>query len=247
MIYYLSRGPDCPARVFNRCFVNGFLFRVSSIENCLTTQNSGVFVKGDASTGVMGWYGVLKKIICLDFHGQKEVMLFQCVWFDIPATSTSRSRGYHKDRCGVIDINSTRFRYKDEPYILSIQAEQALYAKYPDKPDWSSVLRVQPRNLFSMPQGEGSDNMELDLDSVDIDVRDMNVQQQIGDVMTWSRSGLDGFTVQASIIEHALATAMPEPEHDFIDEDEDPDDTYINDRVVPPFSVLRDDSDDDLF
>lgn len=75
----------------------------------------------------------------------------------------------------------------------------------------------------------------------------MNVQQQIGDVMTWSRSGLDGVTVQASIIEHALATAMPVPEHDFLDEDEDPDDTYISDGVVPPFSVLRDDSDDDLF
>jgi hypothetical protein len=75
----------------------------------------------------------------------------------------------------------------------------------------------------------------------------MNVQQQIGDVTTWSRSGLDGVTVQASIIEHAITTAMPEPEHDLLDEDEDPDDTYINGGVVPPFSVLRDDSDDDLF
>jgi hypothetical protein len=40
---------------------------------------------------------------------------------------------------------------------------------------------------------------------------------------------------------------MPEPEHDLLYEDEDPDDTYINDGVVPPFCVLRDDSDDDLF
>ena len=59
MIYYLSLAPHHRARVFKRCFVNGFLFRVSSIENCLTTQNSGVFVKGDASTGNIGWYGVL--------------------------------------------------------------------------------------------------------------------------------------------------------------------------------------------
>jgi hypothetical protein len=204
-------------------------------------------VKDDVSTGDMGWYGVLKKVICLDFPGQKEVILFQCVWFDIPAASSSRSKGYHKDRYGVIDINTTRFRYKDEPYILSTQAEQVFYAKYPDKPDWCSVLRVQPRNLFSMPEGEGSDNMELDLDSVDAGVEDMNVQQQIGDVTTWSRSGLDGVTVQASIIEHAITTAMPKPEHALLDEDEDPNDTYINDGVVPPFSVLRDDSDDDLF
>ena len=78
MIYYLSRGPDCRSRVFTRCLANGFFFRASSIEKFLTTQNSGVLVKGDASSGNMDWYGVLRKIICLDFHGQKEVILFQC-------------------------------------------------------------------------------------------------------------------------------------------------------------------------
>jgi len=248
MIYYLSRGPDPRARVFYRCFINGFLFRVSSIENCLTTQNSGVFVKGDANTGNMGWYGVLKKIICLDFHGDKEVMLFHCVWFDVPAASSSRSRGYNKDKYGVIDIDITRFRYSDEPYILSTQAEQVFYARNIKKPDWCTVLRVQPRNLFAMPEAEGIDNMgELDLDSVVVGMEDMNVQQQNEDVTAWNRSGLDGATVDASIIEHAIATAMPEPEHDdLFDEDEDPDDTYINDGVLPPFSTLGEDSDDDF-
>ena len=97
MIYYLSRGPDRRSRVFTRCLANGFFFRVSSIEKFLTTQNSGLLVKGDASTGNMDWYGVLRKIIYLDFHGQKEVMLFQCDWFDVPIASTSKSRGYTKD------------------------------------------------------------------------------------------------------------------------------------------------------
>jgi hypothetical protein len=55
-------------------------------------------VKGDANTGNMGWYGVLKKIICLDFHGDKEVMLFQCVWFDVPAQVVA-------DREGTLRIN----------------------------------------------------------------------------------------------------------------------------------------------
>jgi hypothetical protein len=75
----------------------------------------------------MDWYGVLRKIICLDFHGQKEVMLFQCDWFDVPAASTSKSRGYTKDRFGVIELDISRFRYSDEPYILSTQAEQVCY------------------------------------------------------------------------------------------------------------------------
>ena len=239
MIYYLSRGPDCRARVFNRCFVNGFYFRVSSIENCLSTQNSGVFVKGDASTGNMGWYGVLKRIICLDFPSGKEVMLFQCVWFDVPAVSTSRSRGYNKDEYGIIDIVTTRFRYSDEPYILSTQAEQVFYARNVKKPNWCTVLRVQPRNLFAMPEGEGTDNIgELDLESVVLGVEDMNVEQQNEDVTTWSRSGLEGATIDASVIERALTTATPEPKHDdLFDEDEDPDDTYLADGVVPPFST----------
>jgi hypothetical protein len=96
---------------------------------------------------------VLRKIIFLDFPGEKEVMLFQCVWFDVPAASTSKSRGYNKDQYGVIDIDITQFRYSDEPYILSTQAEQVFYAGDAEKPNWCSVLRVQPRNLFAMPKG----------------------------------------------------------------------------------------------
>jgi len=61
MIYYLSRGPSHVACVFNRCFANGFLFQVSSVENSLTTQNSGVLVKGDASTGNMDCMACLGK------------------------------------------------------------------------------------------------------------------------------------------------------------------------------------------
>jgi hypothetical protein len=248
MIYYLSRGPNRLARVFNRCFINGFLFWVSSIENFLTTQNSGVFVKGDASTGNMGWYGVLKKIICLDFPGEKEVILFQCVWFDVPAASTSKSRGYSKDKFGVIYIDITRFRYSDEPYILSTQAEQVFYARNPKKPNWCGVLRVQPRNLFAMPEGEETDKVgELDLYSVVVGVEDTNLEQQNEDVITWSRSGLGGVSVDASIIEQALATPMAEPDDYLFDEDEDPDDTYTVDGVVPPFSTPGEDSDDDFF
>jgi hypothetical protein len=175
-------------------------------------------------------------------------MLFQCEWFDVPAVSTSKSRGYNKDRYGVIDIDMTRFRYSNEPYILSTQAEQVCYMKSGKKPDWCSVVRVQPRNLFAMPDGVGTDaDGEMDLESV-VGVEDINLEQQNEDVTTWSRSSLEGVSVDASVIEEALATAMPEPDHDdLIAEDEDPDDTYIADGVIPPFSNLGEDSDDDFF
>jgi hypothetical protein len=44
----------------------------------MSTQNSGVIVKGDVSTGNIDWYGVVQRIIALDFPNGKEVVLFQC-------------------------------------------------------------------------------------------------------------------------------------------------------------------------
>jgi hypothetical protein len=71
----------------------------------------------------MCWYGVIKRMISLEFTGQKDVILFECVWYDVPTTSTRRGRGYNKDQFGVIDIDTTRNRYENEPYILATQAE----------------------------------------------------------------------------------------------------------------------------
>ena len=72
-IHALSQGPDYRVRVFNRCFINGFLFRTAHKEKDLSTQNSGVVVKSDGSAGGVSWYGVIKKIYALDFPREKEV------------------------------------------------------------------------------------------------------------------------------------------------------------------------------
>ncbi|KAG2583097.1 hypothetical protein PVAP13_6KG148824 [Panicum virgatum] len=73
-----------------RCLINSFLFRTAHIEKNLTTQNSGVVVKGDDSAADVSWYGVIKKIYALDFPREKEVVLFECDWYDVPATSKSK-------------------------------------------------------------------------------------------------------------------------------------------------------------
>ena len=90
----------------------------------MNTQNSGVAVKGADSSASMEWYGVIKKILTLDIPGEKEVVLFQCDWYDVPAPSKNKSRGYRRDQYGIIDVNTTRFRYLNDPYILRTQAEQ---------------------------------------------------------------------------------------------------------------------------
>ena len=53
LMHALSQGPNPRARVLNRVHINNWLFRLAAIEKSLVTQNSGVLVKGDDSTGNM--------------------------------------------------------------------------------------------------------------------------------------------------------------------------------------------------
>jgi hypothetical protein len=112
------------------------------------TQNIGVLVMGEAKG--TNWYGVIKRMISLEFPGQKEVILFQCDWFDVPIdTSTNRGKGYNKDKFGVINIDTTRHKYRNEPYILATHAELVFYVNLLNKLGWSSVISMKPRNLFA--------------------------------------------------------------------------------------------------
>jgi hypothetical protein len=93
-LFALAQGPDPRPRAMNRCHINNWLFRTVNIEKTLVTQNSGVLVKGEK--GGTNWYGVIKRMISLEFPGQKE--LFQCDCFDVhAATSTNKGKGYNKD------------------------------------------------------------------------------------------------------------------------------------------------------
>ena len=96
-MFALAQAPDSRARTMHRCHINNWLFRIVDIEKSLVTQNSGVLVKGDGTTGNMNWYGVIKRMISLELLGQKEVILFQCDWFDMLTATTNRGRGYNKN------------------------------------------------------------------------------------------------------------------------------------------------------
>ena len=77
-------------------------------------------VKGDERTGYIDWFGVIKKIIALDYLESKQIVLFKCNWFEIPLQSRNQSRGYKKDEYGFINVDVTRLHYKDNPFILGI-------------------------------------------------------------------------------------------------------------------------------
>ena len=101
-MFALAQGPDSRAHTLHRCHIDNWLFRTADIEKSLVTQNSGVLVRGDRTTGNMSWYGVIKRMIALEFAGQKEVILFECDWYDVPAAATNRGRGYRRISLGSL-------------------------------------------------------------------------------------------------------------------------------------------------
>jgi hypothetical protein len=204
-------------------------------------------VRGYDNTENMDWYGKIKKIIALDFPNQKEVVIFQCDWYDVPAADKKKSRGYNKDQYGIIDIDTTKFRYLDDLYILGSQAEQVFYVKGSKKLDWCTVVRMKPRNLFAMPEG-GEEEGEIDLDSLIVGVEDMNVANTQKELNNWRRSDIEGVSGDANIIQRAFAESVPEPnDDDLSNEEDDTNETYIDDGLIAPVNSSSQGPDDDFF
>lgn len=241
----ISKGPDRRLRIYSRLFINGFLFRTAHVEKDLRTQNSGVVVRGDDSTNNVDWFGVIKKIICVSFGKNQEVMLFECDWFDVPSSSRNQSRGYKKDQYGMIDVNTTIFRYKNDPYILATQAE-VFYVRSVKQPNWSTTVKTKPRNLFAMPPAEGENNViEADVDSFDVGYDEISMPHVDEDMMAWARNDIEGASGDVSTLEKAQADQIEVGSDD--EESDDDDDTYINDGHMAPLVVDNSDDDDDFF
>ena len=163
----------------------------------------------------------------------------------MPASSTMRSREYHRDDFGIIDIDTSRFRYSDEPYILATLAEPVFFVPVVNKPGWSSVITLKQRNLFAMSEAEGA----IGVDSIDPGFGGTDLFGGQEDLSTWTRSGNEGTIGDASVINQVHAQAFAELDddaflHDDVDEE---DDTYINDGVVAPIASAIQGQDDDEF
>jgi hypothetical protein len=151
----------------------------------------------------------------------------------VPATDKKKSRGYNKDQYGIIDIDTIKFRYLDDHYILGSQAEQVFYVKGSKKLDWCIMVRMKPRNLFAMPEG-GEEEGEIDLDSLVVGVEDMNMANTQKEVNNWRRLGIEGVSGE-SVIQRAFAESVLEPnDNDLSDEEDDTNETYIDDGLIAP-------------
>ncbi|XP_024190647.1 uncharacterized protein LOC112194661 [Rosa chinensis] len=153
----LAIGPDKKARRFNKYIMNGFRFFVKSIDVQSNTQNCGVFVKAGVSSyatagdrrprdGVKDYYGVLTDIIELDYHHGRKVLLFDCDWAD----NRVRNRVVKMDEYGFILVNFDHLLPKPDTLILASQSVQFFYVQDPTEPNWHTVIRTRPRDLFDM-------------------------------------------------------------------------------------------------
>uniref|UniRef100_K3YYT6 Uncharacterized protein n=1 Tax=Setaria italica TaxID=4555 RepID=K3YYT6_SETIT len=79
------------------------------------------------------------------------------------------------------------------------------HVKCANKSNWSSVVRMKPRTLFSMPELEETDQQgHIDIDLLDVGVEVMNISSQHEELTNWARNDLQGVTRDAKIIEKAI-------------------------------------------
>ena len=120
----------------------------------MATQNSGVMLS--ATTGCyassrdsqprtedLNYYGVVEKIVILNYYSKGRIALMKCEWFD-----TLSQSGMKTDECGFTLVNMQRHLRTEEPYILASQASQVFYVSDPLEPQQGIIMRMVPRHIF---------------------------------------------------------------------------------------------------
>ena len=150
----LAMGPNRTVREYKQMFINGYRFNIHSRAVNMATQNSGVMLSATTGcytssrdsqprTSDLNYYGVVEKIVILDYYSKGRVALMKCDWFD-----TLSQSGMKTDELGFTLINMQRYLRTEEPYILASQATQVFYVTNPLEPQWGVVVRMVPRHIF---------------------------------------------------------------------------------------------------
>ena len=140
----LAWGPRTRVWSWSMYFINGYKFHTKAWSRGKKTINSGVCVKGVTQGGEDDFYGVIERIIEIEYHGLPKIPLFYCQWFD-PTHRGTRVHPQYK----IVQINKRkRYQYYD-PFIVAQKARQVYYVDYPDTckdlRDWCVAIATKPR------------------------------------------------------------------------------------------------------
>lgn len=207
---------------------NGYRFHTKKRQNKRKTQNSGVMVKGDSESGGRDFYGLLDKVIVLEYDSLKDrssprVVLFSCKWFDV----FDNNRGIKKDKFGSTLVNVTRRLRTNEPFALSSQIEQVFYVSCHNEPQWREVIKTKPRNYFDFPNDEDNvDDDESLWENAEFEEATIVELGEQGDVETLARDNIEPILVDANV-EEDNDDGIDEVDEDIDDEISDEDDIEV--------------------
>ena len=146
----LALGPLRGVKCFNGYIANGFRFHTRDTEKKRVNQNSGVMVNGTNGSKEVDYYGILTKIIELQYLDGKRVVLFRCDWWDVHKIG----RSIKIDNHGFVSVN-TRFQLRTkEPFVLMSQAQQVFYVSDGFDPNWLVVIKTHPRHHYNVLEKE---------------------------------------------------------------------------------------------
>jgi hypothetical protein len=245
--------PDKRVRLYSACDADGVRYHTVDREKNRKTQNSGILSEGEHDGQPTNFYGQLKSIIKLQYNSSggvdRSVVLFRCDWFDLGG----------KKKTGVRDdghfesINTGRYWYKNDPFILTTQATKVFYV--PDTAfggNWRVVQKFQHRHLWSVTETDaenrpgGSGLTYQDEDSTEVPVQAKEV-----DVQTRLRRDRKRVLLDAAVVEQIKKRRVEVAGHDNEDDEQnmaDPTMTqYCSDneengtaRPVPRFNIEDD-------
>ncbi|CAM8925831.1 unnamed protein product [Rhodiola kirilowii] len=140
-LHCLARMPQSYA-CYSQCYVNGVKFIVWDRDQKMKTQNSGVMVED----GDVTFYGIIEKIVQVDYANGMPVVVFDCIWFNTDPTD----RGSTKRDYGLLSVDTFTSWYEDWPYCLATTARQVFYLDDLKAGEpWKVVNVVSHRGTYS--------------------------------------------------------------------------------------------------
>ncbi|KAK1644427.1 hypothetical protein QYE76_062232 [Lolium multiflorum] len=156
-LYALACKPDFRVRLYSACVVDSVRYHTVDREKNRKTQNSGIVSEGDHDGNSIDFFGQLKSIIRLQYNSSggvhRSVVLFRCDWFDLGG----RKPGFDDDG-HFKSVNTEKFWYKTDPFILTSQATKMDGGERAKKPILSemtshSVTSDIPDNKMDVGEG----------------------------------------------------------------------------------------------
>ncbi|XP_071685419.1 uncharacterized protein [Lolium perenne] len=199
-IYALACKPDFRVRLYSACVVDNVRYHTVHRKKNIKTQNSGIVSKGDHDGNIIDFFGQLKSIIRLQYNSSggvhRSVVLFRCVWFDLGGRKPEFDDDGH-----FKSVNTEKFWYKNDPFILTSQATKVFYV--PDtslKGKWQVVQKFHHSHLWSVKENEQGPGV-AGLSYQEEDSSQVPVQEKEGTARSRTRSDQEHVLLEKVIVD----------------------------------------------